>query len=186
MQPVRLPCYRPRVFRPVGDRFHEEYRLEARFPWSVLGAKPSAGAKIGLDVHVNDNDAGQRDTKLAWRDTSDTAYDNPQAFGNAELAGLIGWWNARWLGSPQRVVVPYAHALGRLPAVRPSLLDSRAHRAGRGRGLRHGPALLRPAGGGPLGTAGGGSEQSTIDQMRLINALCRFAEIAGEQLQTSS
>lgn len=32
------------------------------------------------------------------------------------LLGLLGWWQARWLGYPQRIVVPYAHALARLPS----------------------------------------------------------------------
>jgi len=32
------------------------------------------------------------------------------------VLGLLGWWQARWLQKPQRVVVPYAHALARLPA----------------------------------------------------------------------
>ncbi|MFZ0034456.1 MAG: sugar-binding protein [Sedimentisphaerales bacterium] len=69
------------------------YRLEVAFPWSTLGTKPFAGAKIGLDVHVNDDDdGGERDTKITWHDTQDNAWQNPQSFGNAELAGLIGWW----------------------------------------------------------------------------------------------
>ena len=69
------------------------YRVEIKFPWSTLGTKPSAGAKIGLDVQVNDNDAeGKRKSKIAWHATEDNAWETPQAFGNAELAGLIGWW----------------------------------------------------------------------------------------------
>jgi glucose-6-phosphate isomerase len=32
------------------------------------------------------------------------------------VLGLLSYWNARGLGHPQRVVVPYAHALARLPA----------------------------------------------------------------------
>jgi glucose-6-phosphate isomerase len=32
------------------------------------------------------------------------------------VLGLLGWWQTRWLGYPQRIVVPYAHALRRLPA----------------------------------------------------------------------
>jgi hypothetical protein len=27
-----------------------------------------------------------------WHDTADDSYSNPQSFGNAELAGLVGWW----------------------------------------------------------------------------------------------
>lgn len=68
------------------------YRVEIKFPWSTLGTKPSAGAKIGLDVQVNDNDSGKRDHKIAWFAKQDNAWQNPQAFGNAELAGLVGWW----------------------------------------------------------------------------------------------
>jgi hypothetical protein len=69
------------------------YRTEIKFPWATLGRKPSVGASIGLDVHVNDDDdGGERDTKITWCDKQDTAWSNPQAFGNAELAGLIGWW----------------------------------------------------------------------------------------------
>jgi len=69
------------------------YRMEIKFPWSTLGTKPLPGAKIGLDVHVNDNDTGgKRKTKIMWHDTQDNAWQNPQAFGNAELAGMLGWW----------------------------------------------------------------------------------------------
>jgi len=68
------------------------YRVAAKFPWSTIGGKPCAGAKIGLDVHVNDNDTGKRKTKLTWHDPEDNAWQNPQLFGTAELAGLVGWW----------------------------------------------------------------------------------------------
>jgi len=69
------------------------YRAEIKFPWTTLGVKPSAGAKIGLDVHVNDDDdGGDRDSKLAWRGKEDNAWQTPKAFGTAELAGLIAWW----------------------------------------------------------------------------------------------
>jgi hypothetical protein len=69
------------------------YRTEIKFPWATLGRKPSVGASIGLDVHVNDDDdGGERDSKITAFDKQDTAWNNPQAFGNAELAGLVGWW----------------------------------------------------------------------------------------------
>jgi hypothetical protein len=75
------------------DRAEGSYRMEIKFPWATLGTKPNAGTKIGLDVHVNDDDdGGDRDTKIAWHDNKDNAWQNPQSFGNAELAGLIGWW----------------------------------------------------------------------------------------------
>jgi hypothetical protein len=69
------------------------YRTEIKFPWVTLGKKPSIGSSIGLDVHVNDDDDGrERDSKIAWFNKQDNAWENPQAFGNAELAGLVGWW----------------------------------------------------------------------------------------------
>ncbi len=74
-------------------RTDDGYRLEAKFPWSMLGAVPNAGTRIGLDVHVNDDDdGGDRDTKRMWHAERDVAWQNPQAFGTGELAGLIGWW----------------------------------------------------------------------------------------------
>ncbi len=69
------------------------YCTEIKFPWATLGKKPSAGSSIGLDVHVNDDDdGGERDTKITWCDKRDVDWNNPQAFGNGELAGLVGWW----------------------------------------------------------------------------------------------
>jgi tetratricopeptide (TPR) repeat protein len=69
------------------------YQLEVKLPWSTLGTKPAPGVKIGLDVHVNDDDdGGERDTKLTWRDKYDNAWQNPSVFGTVELAGLLGWW----------------------------------------------------------------------------------------------
>jgi hypothetical protein len=69
------------------------YRVEIKLPWATLGVKPSVGTKIGLDVHVNDDDdGGDRDTKLTWRGKEDNAWQNPRALGTAELAGLVGWW----------------------------------------------------------------------------------------------
>jgi hypothetical protein len=69
------------------------YRTEIKFPWATLGKKPTTGAIIGFDVQVNDSDSsGKRERKITWFGKQDNAWENPQAFGNAELAGLIGWW----------------------------------------------------------------------------------------------
>ena len=74
-------------------RTEDGYRVEIKFPWSTLGTAPDAGQRIGLDVQVNDDDdGGGRDTKYMWHARDDVAWENPSVFGNAELAGLIGWW----------------------------------------------------------------------------------------------
>lgn len=69
------------------------YRLEVRFPWGTLKAKPSPGRSIGFDVQVNDDDGGgQRDSKLAWNAKEDDAWQNTRAFGVAQPLGLVGWY----------------------------------------------------------------------------------------------
>jgi hypothetical protein len=74
-------------------RTDKGYRLEVKLPWATLGTTPAAGKKIGLDVHVNDDDdGGDRDTKIMWFGEHDVAWQQPSAFGTAELAGLVGWW----------------------------------------------------------------------------------------------
>jgi tetratricopeptide (TPR) repeat protein len=74
-------------------RTDKGYRLEAKLPWAALGTTPAVGKKIGLDVHVNDDDdGGDRDTKIMWFGERDIAWQQPSAFGTAELAGLVGWW----------------------------------------------------------------------------------------------
>ncbi len=69
------------------------YRFLITFPWSTLDIKPGVGTKIGLDVHVNDDDDGEdRDTKLMWNTENDIAWQHPNALGTIELSGLAGWW----------------------------------------------------------------------------------------------
>ena len=75
------------------DNIAGGYRTEIKLPWSTLGTKPAPGVKIGLDVHVDDDDqGGERDSKLLWHAKEDVAYLHPRAFGTAELQGLVGWW----------------------------------------------------------------------------------------------
>ncbi len=62
------------------------YELETVIPWKTLNIKPVAGRKLGFDVQINDDDTGRsRDAKLAWNANSDTAWKNPQMFGQLVL-----------------------------------------------------------------------------------------------------
>ncbi len=62
------------------------YCFEVAFPWSELGTKAEVGARIGVEVQVNDNRGhGGRDAKISWHDPYDQAWLNPQYFGRAEL-----------------------------------------------------------------------------------------------------
>jgi hypothetical protein len=86
--------------QPVNDgtqfafaKTEKGYRLEVQFPWATLKGKPSPGAMFGLDIHVNDDDdGGERDSKLTWSDKKDNAWQNPRAFGIAQIPGMVGWW----------------------------------------------------------------------------------------------
>jgi glucose-6-phosphate isomerase len=67
------------------------------------------------------------------------------------VLGLLGWWQARWLQYPQRVVVSYAHALDRLPSYLQQLsLESNGKSVTRDGGRLDGPTA--PALWGHTGT----------------------------------
>jgi hypothetical protein len=73
-----------------GIRFAQKeweygYRMEIAVPWGTVGVAPEAGATIGLDVHVNDNDGVGREDKLMWSDGGDKANSEPRRFGKAVL-----------------------------------------------------------------------------------------------------
>ncbi|WP_028489782.1 sugar-binding protein [Thiothrix lacustris] len=62
------------------------YVLEVTLPWSALGVSPRSGHRLGLDVHVDDDDdGGDRDGKLTWKAKQDDAWQNPSLFGGAIL-----------------------------------------------------------------------------------------------------
>jgi hypothetical protein len=65
--------------------------MEVKLPWSTLGATPSSGHVMGIDIHVNDDDTqGDRDGKLSWNAATDTAWEQPRVFGRATL-GALDW-----------------------------------------------------------------------------------------------
>jgi hypothetical protein len=62
------------------------YQLKTSIPWRALNVKPVAGRRVGFDVQINDDDTGKsRDAKLSWNANSDTAWKNPQMFGQLIL-----------------------------------------------------------------------------------------------------
>lgn len=67
-------------------RAEEGYVLELTIPWSAMRVQPRAGQRIGLDVHVNDDDnGGDRDGKLTWHARQDEAWRNPAMLGHVVL-----------------------------------------------------------------------------------------------------
>jgi hypothetical protein len=62
------------------------YVLEVTLPWSALRINPRPGHRLGLDVHVDDDDnGGDRDGKLTWKARQDESWQNPSLFGGAIL-----------------------------------------------------------------------------------------------------
>ncbi len=59
------------------------YVLEVAIPWGSLGAtSPINGTKIGIDVHItDDDDGGARDSKITWNTTINDSWKNPRFFG---------------------------------------------------------------------------------------------------------
>ena len=62
------------------------YNLNASIPWSTLRVIPKDEHQIGFEIQINDDDNGNsRDAKISWNANSDTAWKNPQVFGQLIL-----------------------------------------------------------------------------------------------------
>jgi len=86
---------------PMWDWVGGRYSL-----WSAVGV--AIAIRCGWDVFAQ---------LLAGAASMDTHFrETPLDRNIPVLLGLVDYWNAELLGHPQRVVVPYAHALGLFPA----------------------------------------------------------------------
>src|SRR4029079_13832075 len=74
--------------------------------WSAVGL--AIALRAGWQAYVDLLDGAQAiDTHFRME---------PLARNVPVILGLLACWNARWLGHRQRIIVPYAAALARLPA----------------------------------------------------------------------
>lgn len=109
--------------------------------WSAVGI--TVAARLGWPAFAQLLD-GAHAMDVHFRST-------PLARNLPVVLGLAGWWNARWLGHAQRVVVPYARALARLPAWLQQLeLESNGKSVARDGAMLDGPTA--PAVWGDVGT----------------------------------
>ena len=84
--------------------------------WDWVGGRYSLWSAVGLPIalrHGYDAFAALLEGAAAMDTHFRTA---PLGRNLPAVLGAVGWWNACALGHPQRIVVPYAHALARLPA----------------------------------------------------------------------
>ena len=84
--------------------------------WDWVGGRYSLWSTVGLSIairHGYDAFAQLLDGAAAM---DAHVKQTPVAQNVAIVSALVGWWNACVLGHSQRIVVPYAQALARLPA----------------------------------------------------------------------
>ncbi|WP_010180706.1 sugar-binding protein [Aquimarina agarilytica] len=76
---------------PTGVTFAQTktnsgYMIEAKIAWSFIGLNPNTGNRLGLDIHINDDDdGGDRDRKTAWNANQDIAWKDTSVFGSLQL-----------------------------------------------------------------------------------------------------
>ena len=62
------------------------YIFEAKIPLANVGITPEDGKLVGFDFMINDDDdGGDRDGKLSWNSSNDSAYQNTSVFGTIQL-----------------------------------------------------------------------------------------------------
>jgi len=109
--------------------------------WDWVGGRYSLWSAVGLPIAIRLGPARFAELLAGAASVDHHFRTAPFERNLPVLLGLVGWWNTRYLGHPERVVVPYAHALGLLPAFLQQLvLESNGKRV-----RRAGEALERPS-----------------------------------------
>src|SRR5687768_8750425 len=84
--------------------------------WDWVGGRYSLWSAVGLPVAIA-RGYERFEALLAGAAAMDVHVRKTPLEGNlAVILALVAWWNARWLGFSQRLVIPYSHALRDLPA----------------------------------------------------------------------
>ncbi len=75
-------------FQEAKKLTEDGFVLELAMPWEYLGTDVGHGAFVALDVDYNDDDdGGDRDTKVKCYDPTDNSWQNPSLLGLAMLDG---------------------------------------------------------------------------------------------------
>jgi len=109
--------------------------------WDWVGGRYSLWSPVGLPIALKLG--WERFAELLAGAASVDAHfrETPLERNLPVLLGLVGWWNATQLRHAERVVVPYAQALFRLPAYLQQLvLESNGKRVARDGGPLPGPS----------------------------------------------
>jgi glucose-6-phosphate isomerase len=84
--------------------------------WDWVGGRYSVGSAVGLSLAIAIGDAGFRDFLAGFRTLDEHFRHAPPERNMPLLMGLIGVWNADFLGADTHAVLPYSERLGRFPA----------------------------------------------------------------------
>ncbi len=100
--------------------------------WDWVGGRYSLWSAVGLPIAIRCG-PDAFDALLAGAAAMDQHVRTAPLAQNAGVVlALLGWWNARWLGHAQRLVIPYSHALRELAAYLQQLvLESNGKGVGR-------------------------------------------------------
>jgi glucose-6-phosphate isomerase len=84
--------------------------------WDWVGGRYSVDSAVGLSLAIAIGDAGFREFLAGFRAIDEHFRDAPPERNMPLLMGLIGVWNADFLGADTHAVLPYSERLARFPA----------------------------------------------------------------------
>jgi glucose-6-phosphate isomerase len=84
--------------------------------WDWVGGRYSVDSAVGLSLAIAIGDAGFRDFLAGFRAIDEHFRHAPPAENMPLLMGLLGVWNADFLGADTHAVLPYSERLARFPA----------------------------------------------------------------------
>jgi glucose-6-phosphate isomerase len=100
--------------------------------WDWVGGRYSLWSPAGLAIAIRLGWSGFAELLAGAAAMDDHFRTTPLEQNLPAVLGFVGWWNARLLGHPDRVVVPYAQALELLPPFLQQLvLESNGKRVAR-------------------------------------------------------
>jgi len=84
--------------------------------WDWVGGRYSVDSAVGLSLAIAIGDAGFREFLAGFRAIDEHFRHAPPAENMPLLMGLLGVWNADFLGADTHAVLPYSERLARFPA----------------------------------------------------------------------
>jgi glucose-6-phosphate isomerase len=111
--------------------------------WDWVGGRYSLWSAVGLPIAIAHGAATFEALRAGAAAMDAHVRSAPPERNAAIVTGALAYWNARWMGVRQRLVVPYAHALDLFPAFLQQLvLESNGKRVTRDGSPVEGPTAI--------------------------------------------